>query len=69
MTRATCTKEKLYEELDLKTLKNRPWFRKLCSFFKIFKIKPLGSENNTEKIWVHQFLAEPKTIAAGRPEV
>ena len=33
--------EKLYQELDLESLKNRRWFRKLCQFYKILKSKSL----------------------------
>ena len=35
------SKEKLYQELGLESLENRPWFRKLCVFFKNFKSKSL----------------------------
>ena len=31
------SKEKLYQELGLESLQHRRWFRKLCTFFKIFK--------------------------------
>ena len=31
--------EKLYQELSLKSLKSRRWFRKLCYFYKIFSGK------------------------------
>ena len=31
------SREKLYQELGLESLKQRPWFRKLCYFFKITK--------------------------------
>ena len=39
MTRATrvTPKEKLYQELDLKSFQHRRWFGKLCTFCKIFK--------------------------------
>ena len=34
----TCTsREKLYQELRLESLRKRRWYRKLCYFFKIFK--------------------------------
>ena len=32
-------KEKIYQELGLESLASRPWFRKLCFFFKILKKK------------------------------
>ena len=31
------SREKLYQELGLESLKQRRWFRKLCYFFKITK--------------------------------
>ena len=31
------SKEKLYQELGFKSLQHRCWFRKLCTFYKIFK--------------------------------
>ena len=31
------SKEKLYQELGLESLQHRRWFRKLCTFYKIFK--------------------------------
>ena len=31
--------EKLYQELDLESLQQRPWYRKLCYFFKLTKKK------------------------------
>ena len=31
------SREKLYQELDLDSLQQRRWYRKLCSFYKIFK--------------------------------
>ena len=31
------SREKLYQELGLKSLRKRRWYRKLCYFFKIFK--------------------------------
>ena len=31
------SREKLYQELDIKSLHKRRWYRKLCYFFKIFK--------------------------------
>ena len=31
--------EKIYQELDLESLKSRRWFRKLCYFYKIFNEK------------------------------
>ena len=33
------SKEKLYNELGLETLKKRRWYRKLCCFLKIFRYK------------------------------
>ena len=32
-------KEKLYNKIDLETLEQRRWYRKLCYFFKIFRHK------------------------------
>ena len=31
-------KEKLYQELGLESLQQRRWFRKLCTFYKIYKV-------------------------------
>ena len=31
--------ENIHQELDLESLKSRPWFRKLCHFYKIFNDK------------------------------
>ena len=31
------SREKLYQELGLESLERRRWFRKLCSFYKIFR--------------------------------
>ena len=31
--------EKIYQELDLESLKSRRWFRKLCHFYKTFNDK------------------------------
>ena len=31
------SKEKLYQELGFESLQHRRWFRKLCTFYKIFK--------------------------------
>ena len=31
------SREKLYQELGLESLRKRRWYRKLCYFFKIFK--------------------------------
>ena len=31
------SKEKLFEELGLESLQHRPWYRKLCCFYKILK--------------------------------
>ena len=31
------SKKKLYQELDLESLKHRRWFGKLCTFCNIFK--------------------------------
>ena len=33
------SKEKLYQELGLESLKNRRWFRRLCHFYKIVSTK------------------------------
>ena len=33
------SREKLYQELGLESLKSRPWYRKLCLFFKLKKNK------------------------------
>ena len=30
--------EKLYDELDLETHEKRKWYRKLCCFYKVYKI-------------------------------
>ena len=35
-TRGT-SREKLYQEVGLESLRKRRWYRKLCYFFKIFK--------------------------------
>ena len=45
-------KENLYEELDLESLQHRRWFRKLCTFYKIFKI-------NLHVIFVSYYLSKP----------
>ena len=31
------SREKIYQELDLESLRQRPWYRKLCYFFKLTK--------------------------------
>ena len=55
------SKEKLYNELDLKTLKKRRWYRKLCCLFKIFRYKcpkylfniiPISVSNTTQEILI-----------------
>ena len=33
------SREKLYQELAFETLQQRLWYKKLCSFYKIFKNK------------------------------
>ena len=32
------SREKLYQELGIESLRKRRWYRKLCFFFKIFKV-------------------------------
>ena len=52
------SREKLYQELGLESLKSRRWYRKLCLFFKLKKINiPL-----TYLIWF------PKSYQHGIPE-
>ena len=35
------SREKLYRELGLESLRKRQWYRKLCYFFKIYKSQSL----------------------------
>ena len=33
------SREKIYQELGFESLQQRRWYRKLCSFYKVFKTK------------------------------
>ena len=53
------SREKLYHELGLESLERRLWYRKLCSFYKIFKknkpvylFNPIPSKNTIPEIQV-----------------
>ena len=54
-------REKLYQELDLESLQQRWWYRKLCYFFKPIKSKsPKYLFNNIPLLEVH---TEQETLA------
>ena len=46
------SKENLYQELGFESLQHRSWFRKLCTFYKIFKI-------NLPVIFMSYYLSKP----------
>ena len=46
------SKEKLYQELGFESLQHRRWFRKLCTFYKIFK-------NQSPVIFMSYYLSKP----------
>ena len=33
------SREKIYQELGFESLQQRRWYRKLCSFYKVFKVQ------------------------------
>ena len=52
------SREKLYQELGLESLKSRRWYRKLCLFFKLKKIN----------IHLTSLIQFPKSYQHGLPE-